>query len=146
MEERFSDDMNHNDTTNKLNQQSPVSFAGLSFHYFPLQRKRKTRTSGPVDGLPAKASTSATELKQQPPNLSIVFSFFKCPSSTMRQWKEIFPRCFISDVAQCNHTPAKDPFLPKSCHFLSAIKFQTRGLVGAEQLIFLRRYFLPRSV
>lgn len=96
---RFSSDMNHNDRTNELNQQSPVSFTRLTFHYFPLQRKCKTKTSGPVDGHSARASTSATELKQQQPNLSIAFSFLRNLPSPTRKQKEIFPWCFISGIA-----------------------------------------------
>lgn len=52
--ERLSDDMNHNDTTNELNLQTPISFTRLGFHYFPSQRKCKTKTSGPVDGFQPK--------------------------------------------------------------------------------------------
>lgn len=53
---------------------------------------------------------------------------------------------FRRSALSCNHTPTKDTFLPESCHFLNAIKFQTVAFTGAEHLIFLRRYFLPRSV
>lgn len=136
--------MNHNNT--KTTPKNPLSFMRLDFHYFPLQRKHRTKTSGPVNGLPAKASTSAAELKQQQPNLCIVFSFFKFSSFSMRQWKEIIPQCFISrrSTLSCNHTPTKDTFLPKSCHFLNAIKFQTVAFIGAEQLVFSQKIFFTK--
>lgn len=69
------------------------------FSLFPIAKEVQDWNIWSCWWLSAKASTSATELKQQQPNLSIVFSLLKNFSSPVRKQKEIFPRCFISGIA-----------------------------------------------